>query len=157
MERVVIDMRYFSTENNDALVCDSGNVELESLNRADAEDGHDAKVAFSAANSANGEFKRRKRGSLSESSRPQQESEPADDGASNGFETENISREATCCGQDWGSHFATLFSLLSCPTVLLTFLQGAPGCLPWGIVNSFLNDFLAEDRGMTVEVSFVVL
>lgn len=65
---------------------------------------------------------------------------------------ENTSRSRTC-GQDWASHFSALRFLLSCPTVVLTFLQGAPGCLPWGIVNSFLNDFLAEDRGMTVEVS----
>lgn len=69
------------------------------------------------------------------------------------FSRQDSTTNRTCCGQDWRTHFMTLLSLLSCPTVILTFLQGAPGCLPWGIVNSFLNDFLAEDRGMTVEVS----
>lgn len=82
-----------------------------------------------------------------------------DDKVSNGSTTAHdgdeiiVSTNRSTCGQDWRSHFATLFSLLSCPTVILTFLQGAPGCMPWGIVNSFLNDFLSEDRGMSVEVS----
>jgi len=52
---------------------------------------------------------------------------------------------------DWASHFKTLRSLLSCRTVLLTLIQGAPGCVPWGIVNTYLNDYLSEDRGMTVQ------
>lgn len=48
--------------------------------------------------------------------------------------------------------------LLKTPTVAFALLQGAPGCLPWGVVNTYLNDFLAEDRGMTVEfATFTVL
>jgi len=48
--------------------------------------------------------------------------------------------------------------LLKTPTVVLALLQGAPGCLPWGIVNTYLNDFLAEDRGMSVEfATFTIL
>jgi hypothetical protein len=50
-----------------------------------------------------------------------------------------------CCPQ-FGSLFAT-------PTVLLALLQGAPGCVPWGVINTFLSDFLAQDRGMSVRVS----
>lgn len=51
-----------------------------------------------------------------------------------------------------------LFLLLKTPTVVLALLQGAPGCLPWGVVNTYLNDFLAEDRGMSVEfATFTVL
>jgi hypothetical protein len=49
-------------------------------------------------------------------------------------------------------HWKTFLSLLSTPTVVLSLLQGAPGCVPWGIVNTYLNDFLSENRGMTVEV-----
>jgi hypothetical protein len=49
-------------------------------------------------------------------------------------------------------HWNAFWSLLSTPTVVLTLLQGAPGCVPWGIVNTYLNDFLSENRGMTVEV-----
>lgn len=52
----------------------------------------------------------------------------------------------------------SLASLLKTPTVVFALLQGAPGCLPWGIVNTYLNDFLAEDRGMSVEfATFTVL
>ncbi|CAB9499405.1 Major Facilitator Superfamily [Seminavis robusta] len=48
--------------------------------------------------------------------------------------------------------------LCQTPTVVLAMFQGAPGCLPWGIVNTYLNDFLAEDRGMSVEfATFTVL
>ena len=51
-----------------------------------------------------------------------------------------------------------LLLLLKTPSVVLALLQGAPGCLPWGIVNTYLNDFLAEDRGMSVEfATFTVL
>jgi MFS family permease len=56
------------------------------------------------------------------------------------------------------SHWETFLHLLSTPTFLLALLQGTPGCVPWGIVNTFLNDFLAVDRGMTVEfATFTVL
>lgn len=50
-------------------------------------------------------------------------------------------------------HWVAFRNLMATPTVLLSLLQGAPGCLPWGIVNTYLNDFLSENRGMTVEVS----
>lgn len=51
-----------------------------------------------------------------------------------------------------------LLILLKTPTVVLALLQGAPGCVPWGIVLTYLNDFLAEDRGMSVEfATFTVL
>lgn len=58
---------------------------------------------------------------------------------------------------DWRLHWSTFRLLVSTPTVLLALLQGAPGCLPWGIVNTYLNDFLSENRGMSVEVSVVTL
>ena len=45
----------------------------------------------------------------------------------------------------------TAKTLLSTPTVILSLFQGAPGCVPWGIVNTFLNDFLSQDCGMTVQ------
>jgi predicted MFS family arabinose efflux permease len=61
------------------------------------------------------------------------------------------------CGQNWSSHVRTMFYLLSTPTVLLALLQGATGCIPWGILNVFLNDYLSEDRGFTVETATAVL
>ena len=49
-------------------------------------------------------------------------------------------------------HWQTSKTLLRCPSVVLAIVQGAPGCIPWGIINTFLNDYLSSDRGMTVEV-----
>ena len=61
-------------------------------------------------------------------------------------------------GFDFKSRWQACRTLLSTPTLVLTVLQGAPGCVPWGIVNTFLNDFLAVDRGMSVErATFVVM
>jgi MFS family permease len=53
----------------------------------------------------------------------------------------------------FSQHLATTKQLLSCKTVLLALLQGAPGCIPWGIVNTFLNDYLSEDCGMSVQAA----
>jgi len=58
-----------------------------------------------------------------------------------------------CRPSTYAEHFRTTKELLSSKTVLLTLLQGAPGCVPWGIVNTFLNDFLSEDCGMTVRAA----
>jgi predicted MFS family arabinose efflux permease len=55
--------------------------------------------------------------------------------------------------QQW----STFSSLLSTPTLLLALFQGAPGCVPWGIVNTYLNDFLAVDRKMSVQYATVVV
>ena len=46
----------------------------------------------------------------------------------------------------------TIRALFKCPSVLLAIFQGAPGCIPWGIINTYLNDYLSSDRGMSVEV-----
>lgn len=53
----------------------------------------------------------------------------------------------------FSQHLSTSKELLSCKTVVLTLLQGAPGCIPWGIVNTFLNDYLSEDCGMSVQAA----
>ena len=33
---------------------------------------------------------------------------------------------------------------------LAVVLQGLPGSLPWGVLITFLNDFLAQQKGLTV-------
>lgn len=48
---------------------------------------------------------------------------------------------------------ATIRSLLSTPTLVLALLQGPPGCVPWGIVNTYWTDYMAVNRGMTVEAA----
>ena len=36
-------------------------------------------------------------------------------------------------------------------TVVLVYLQGIPGCVPWGLMFVYMNDYLSQDRGMTVQ------
>jgi len=57
----------------------------------------------------------------------------------------------------WVHHLKSGISLLSTKTVALSFLQGAPGCIPWGIINVFLNDYLSEDRGFSVQGATTVI
>jgi MFS family permease len=51
----------------------------------------------------------------------------------------------------YSSHITTTKELLQSKTVLLSLVQGAPGCVPWGIVNTFLNDYLSEDCGLSIQ------
>ena len=51
----------------------------------------------------------------------------------------------------------TTWEMLKTPSVTLTLLQAAPSALPFGFASVFLNDYLAQDRGMTVEVRSLVL
>ena len=43
------------------------------------------------------------------------------------------------------------------PTNVLGFLQGIPGCVPWSTINTYLNDYLAQDRGMGVAAATSIL
>lgn len=42
-------------------------------------------------------------------------------------------------------------------TNVLAFLQGIPGCVPWGVFMIFLNDFFAQDKGLSVEMATLVV
>jgi MFS family permease len=42
-------------------------------------------------------------------------------------------------------------------TNVLAFLQGIPGCVPWGVFMIFLNDFFAQDKLMSVEMATLVV
>ena len=33
------------------------------------------------------------------------------------------------------------------------FAQGVPGCVPWGVIFNFFNDFLHDDKGLSVEMA----
>jgi hypothetical protein len=44
------------------------------------------------------------------------------------------------------------WTMLKTPTVILILVQGAPSVIPFGITSTFLNDYLAQDKGMAVEV-----
>lgn len=43
------------------------------------------------------------------------------------------------------------------PSVVIVFAQGFPGCLPWGMIYVFLNDYFSSDRGMSVEEATAAL
>eukprot|EP00980_Cylindrotheca_fusiformis_P025145 scaffold13202_cov126-Cylindrotheca_fusiformis.AAC.2 len=60
-------------------------------------------------------------------------------------------------GYDCTRYTRTLRNLLSTPTMILAVIQGAPGCVPWGVINVYLNDYLSEDRGFSVEMATTVL
>ena len=40
-------------------------------------------------------------------------------------------------------------------TITLLIIQGIPGCIPWGILNVYANDFLSNDRGYDFCYSFI--
>jgi Major Facilitator Superfamily len=73
---------------------------------------------------------------------------PIDHVGQSSQESQMAAGKSLGCQERWTS----FKELLSTPTVILALLQGAPGCVPWGIVNTYLNDFLSQNRGMTVEV-----
>mmetsp|Transcript_23591 Transcript_23591/g.55902 ORF Transcript_23591/g.55902 Transcript_23591/m.55902 type:complete len:337 (+) Transcript_23591:742-1752(+) len=54
-------------------------------------------------------------------------------------------------------HLQSSINLLSIKTLRLTLLQAAPGCVPWGIVNVFLNDYLSENCGLSVQAATTIL
>ena len=43
-----------------------------------------------------------------------------------------------------------LYNLICTPSVILSLIQGMPGCIPWGVITVFLNDYLATERGFSV-------
>ena len=53
--------------------------------------------------------------------------------------------------------FQSTMQLIRTKSVLLLLLQGVPGCIPWGVVNTYLNDYLSEDQGMSIEVNNILL
>jgi MFS family permease len=53
--------------------------------------------------------------------------------------------------------WAKVVQMFSTPSVVLIFIQGFPGCLPWGMICVFLNDYFSENRGMTVQAATAVL
>lgn len=48
--------------------------------------------------------------------------------------------------------WAKLKILLRCPSNALVIAQGLPGSLPWGMVLTYFNDFMSQQKGFTVQV-----
>eukprot|EP01006_Ploeotia_vitrea_P066704 TRINITY_DN95524_c0_g1_i1.p1 TRINITY_DN95524_c0_g1~~TRINITY_DN95524_c0_g1_i1.p1 ORF type:complete len:512 (+),score=10.07 TRINITY_DN95524_c0_g1_i1:67-1536(+) len=49
--------------------------------------------------------------------------------------------------------FAKAKSIFYIPTNLLGFLQGMPGCVPWGVLLQYFTDYLAQDKGLGIVVA----
>ena len=47
----------------------------------------------------------------------------------------------------------TTWELFKIPTFSLILFQSLPVCLVWGVFSVFLNDYLAQDRGLSIQVS----
>ncbi|KAL3148730.1 hypothetical protein ABBQ38_014141 [Trebouxia sp. C0009 RCD-2024] len=47
-------------------------------------------------------------------------------------------------------------ALLRVPTNLLIFIQGLFGCLPWGVLLTYLTDYLAQNKGLSVPTATLV-
>ena len=41
-------------------------------------------------------------------------------------------------------------TLIQTPTILLIYSQGVPGCIPWGMVYVYMNDYLSHNQHLTV-------
>ena len=50
-----------------------------------------------------------------------------------------------------------LVEVFRTPTALLVFVQGIPGCIPWGVIIVFLTDYLVSDLGLSVQKATMVL
>lgn len=47
--------------------------------------------------------------------------------------------------------------LVRIPTNVLVIAQGLPGCLPWGMLLTFFNDYLAQNKGLSVSTATTVV
>jgi hypothetical protein len=54
---------------------------------------------------------------------------------------------------DWSK----LNELCSTKTVVLSYLQGIPGCMPWGMIYVFLNDYLSDDKSLSVRYATLIV
>lgn len=46
--------------------------------------------------------------------------------------------------------------IISTPSNVCVILQGLPGSLPWGVLLTFLNDFLAREQQLSIAIATVV-
>ena len=47
--------------------------------------------------------------------------------------------------------------MLKQPTIVLALLQGIPGCIPWGVIGVYLNDYISYDIGFSTKEATYVL
>ena len=54
-------------------------------------------------------------------------------------------------------NFSLYRSIFKIKTNVLVLLQGIPGCVPWGVLFIYLNDFYAQDKGFSVEMATLIV
>lgn len=52
---------------------------------------------------------------------------------------------------------AKVVGIFKVPCNVLSFVQGLPGCVPWGVIYVYFNDFLAQEKGMAIQDAAVVM
>jgi predicted MFS family arabinose efflux permease len=50
-----------------------------------------------------------------------------------------------------------VLKMFSTYSVALIFIQGFPGCLPWGMIYVFLNDYFSEDRHVSIQTATSIM
>jgi predicted MFS family arabinose efflux permease len=53
--------------------------------------------------------------------------------------------------------WAKVGKLIRIPTNVLLILQGVFGCLPWGMLLTFMNDYLAQNKGLSVGTATLIM
>ena len=66
-------------------------------------------------------------------------------GIGKSFENSMQRSQAMLDVSDWSRIWDTV-RLFRRPSNVLLFLQGIPGCMPWGVIGVFLNDYFISDR-----------
>lgn len=50
-----------------------------------------------------------------------------------------------------------MLSYTSCACRLVLLLQGLPGCLPWGVIQTYITDYLHQQKGLSIEIATTVI
>jgi MFS family permease len=58
---------------------------------------------------------------------------------------------------DFMAFYRKVCGIVSVKTVALFLVQGISGCVPWSMINTFFNDYLAQDKNLGVESSTTLL
>ena len=48
-------------------------------------------------------------------------------------------------------------ALLQTPSFMILLCQGVVGCIPWGIVNTYLNDYFSQEKNMSIEAATTLI
>ncbi|KAI7844379.1 hypothetical protein COHA_002177 [Chlorella ohadii] len=72
-------------------------------------------------------------------------------------ETAAVSHEHSLFSYNEQLTWRKLGRLLLIPTNVLVISQGLFGCLPWGMILTYLNDYLSQNKGLRIQTATLVL